>query len=221
MLTQLASNTKDSLPLFDFKDTKKSGHDKFKNWFGNLSPWLEVQMQRHLQSIENYPSEVMKFDWLYVDPEKHSTVLSYPTEKPVPPRLGPPNTQAVMLARAKQRKVRRAYNHKIVSLRQAAQQILWTSLINGTPPRLEHWRTWSMNYLLNHGAQPDAWTLEGFLSLGAEHSESQAVTSKSASSRHGQDYRASVNFTQPSRGLNKRANRGGRGAAIYAVAWAR
>ena len=336
MLTQLASNTKDSLPLFDFKDTKKSGHDKFKNWFGNLRPWLEVQMQRHLQSIENYPSEVMKFDWLYVDPEKHSTVLSYPTEKPVPPRLGPPNTQAVMLARAKQRKVRRAYNHKIVSLRQAAQQILWnalkqsfetvhsawfdlhdpwsilekatreaadlddaatqalmaeaheaglnhgtkiflklqahyvdskptgvlsrmidvdeaensfdgdweayrtkmtnvwhrlrssvedyspeqlqvlkclTSLINGTPPRLEHWRTWSMNYLLNHGAQPDAWTLEGFLSLGAEHSESQAVTSKSASSRHGQAYRASVNFTQPSRGINKRANRGGRGGA--------
>ena len=64
MLTPLAHNTKDSLPLFDFKDTKKSGHDKFKNWFGHLRPWLEVQMQRHLQSIENYPSEIMKFDWL-------------------------------------------------------------------------------------------------------------------------------------------------------------
>ena len=100
MLTPLASNTKDSLPLFDFKDTKKSGHDKFKNWFGHLRPWLEVQMQRHLQSIENYPSEIMKFDWLYVDPEKHHTVLSYPTEKPVPPRLGavrpvPPRLGAV------------------------------------------------------------------------------------------------------------------------------
>ena len=62
MLTTLASNTKDSLPLFDFKDTKKSGHDKFKNWFGHLRPWVEVQMQRPLQSISNYPPEIMKFD---------------------------------------------------------------------------------------------------------------------------------------------------------------
>ena len=100
MLTTLASNTKDS--------------------FGHLRPWVEVQMQRPLQSISNYPPEIMKFDWLYVAPEQHSTVLSYPIEKRVPPRLGPPNTQAMMLARVKQRKARRTYNHQIVSLRQAA-----------------------------------------------------------------------------------------------------
>ena len=101
MLTQLASNTKDSLPLFDFKDTKKSGHDKFKNWFGNLRPWLEVQMQRHLQSIENYPSEVMKFDWLYVDPEKHSTVLSS-TSVPTAEAEVEPSSQSTALPPATQ-----------------------------------------------------------------------------------------------------------------------
>ena len=58
-------------------------------------------------------------------------------------------------------------------------------MINNIPDRspLEHWRSWAQNYLLNHSSTPGAWTFDGFLAIGKDHAESQAVTSKSAKSR--------------------------------------
>ena len=83
-----------------------------------------------------------------------------------------------------------------------------TALINNPHGRLESWRQWSQNYLMNHGAQPAAWTLEGFLALGTEHANSQAVTTRSA--RSAGAHRAHASYANAGGQMQQQRRHGGR-----------
>ena len=87
-----------------------------------------------------------------------------------------------------------------------------TALINNPNGRFDSWRQWAQNYLLNHGAQPSAWTLEGFLTLGTEQADSQAVTSRSARGALANRAQASyANADQNAQRHPPRPQRGGHG----------